>query len=249
VPGLGTARYYTGPFTITNTATVKAVGMWGSANQPSSYPSGYGYVPSSVVSAVFSGAGSDATPTLVSAYLGSTGSANTMVRGNTLQFTAIGEYSDGSSATIPDSDITWSSSNAAVLSVASSGLVTAVAAGVANVEAKIGALLSSPWTVTVSAPTLVSAYLKTAGDANTIVVGHGLQFTAYGVYSDGSVAALPDSQGDAVTGWNTTDHAVAKISIGGHAFGIGVGTASIEATIGRIKASGFSVTVTAVPSQ
>lgn len=53
VPGSGTAQYYTGPFTISATTVVKAVGMWGAPNQPTSYPAGYGYVPSSVVSATF----------------------------------------------------------------------------------------------------------------------------------------------------------------------------------------------------
>jgi hypothetical protein len=53
VPGQGTAQIYTAPFKITSTTTVKAVGMWGSYNQPTSYPAGYGYVPSSVVTASF----------------------------------------------------------------------------------------------------------------------------------------------------------------------------------------------------
>ncbi len=53
VPGSGTAKYYTGPFTITASTTVKAVGMWGALNQPVSYPAGYGYIPSSVVMAVY----------------------------------------------------------------------------------------------------------------------------------------------------------------------------------------------------
>jgi hypothetical protein len=53
VPGSGTAKYYTGPFTISSSTVVNAVGMWGAANQPASYPSGYGYVPSAVVTATF----------------------------------------------------------------------------------------------------------------------------------------------------------------------------------------------------
>jgi hypothetical protein len=53
VPGSGTARYLSssGTFVLPAAATVKAVGMWGAANQPSSYPVGYGFVPSAVQSA------------------------------------------------------------------------------------------------------------------------------------------------------------------------------------------------------
>ena len=53
VPGSGTAKYYTEPFSISGNTTVKAVGMWGTVNQPVSYPTGYGYVPSRVISATY----------------------------------------------------------------------------------------------------------------------------------------------------------------------------------------------------
>jgi hypothetical protein len=53
VPGSGTAQYLRsgGTFVLTAPATVKAVGMWGAPNQPTSYPAGYGFVPSAVLSA------------------------------------------------------------------------------------------------------------------------------------------------------------------------------------------------------
>jgi hypothetical protein len=53
VPGQGTAQLYKTPFVVSATTTIKAVGMWGTANQPKSYPAGYGYVPSAVVSATY----------------------------------------------------------------------------------------------------------------------------------------------------------------------------------------------------
>jgi hypothetical protein len=54
-PGSGTAvGYYNGgTITVTASTTVKCVGMWGALNQPYSYPSGFGYVPSSVVSSSY----------------------------------------------------------------------------------------------------------------------------------------------------------------------------------------------------
>jgi hypothetical protein len=57
VPGSGTARYLPsgGTFVLPAAATVKAVGMWGAANQPTSYPAGYGFVASAVKSASYTG--------------------------------------------------------------------------------------------------------------------------------------------------------------------------------------------------
>ena len=59
VPGAGTAKYLSsgGTFVLSTSATVKAVGMWGAYNQPASYPSGYGFVPSSAQSATYTGGG------------------------------------------------------------------------------------------------------------------------------------------------------------------------------------------------
>jgi hypothetical protein len=53
VPGSGTTKLYSGPFSLSLPATVKAVGMWGVPPQPLTYPSGYGFVPSSVASASY----------------------------------------------------------------------------------------------------------------------------------------------------------------------------------------------------
>jgi hypothetical protein len=51
VPGSGTARYIAsgGKIRLPEPATVKAVGMWGTPPQPTSYPPGYGFVPSGVI--------------------------------------------------------------------------------------------------------------------------------------------------------------------------------------------------------
>jgi hypothetical protein len=94
-------------------------------------------------------------------------------------------------------------------------------------------------------PTLVSAYVEGKAGRTTIVLGGTLQFIAYGNYSDGSVASLPDAHGNRVAGWNTSNHAVAKISGSGHATALNLGPVFIEATIGTLTASPCEVTVIA----
>jgi hypothetical protein len=67
VPGSGTATIMTS-YTVAaspSMQTLKCVGMWGQANQPYSYPSGYGYVPSSIISNTYTvsgGGGATAHP-------------------------------------------------------------------------------------------------------------------------------------------------------------------------------------------
>ncbi len=61
-PKFGSSKFYTGPFTVSSTTTVKAVGMWGAITQPASYPTGYGFVPSATVTAVYTRSDSSAPP-------------------------------------------------------------------------------------------------------------------------------------------------------------------------------------------
>lgn len=96
-------------------------------------------------------------------------------------------------------------------------------------------------TVTPSVPTLVGAYVRATG--NSMAAGSTMQFTAYGVYTDGSVSKLPDTHGNAVTLWNTTNHSVAKISTLGHVTAVANGQVTVEATVGSIKATPFPMTI------
>lgn len=150
----GTSKVYASPFQVAGGTTVKAIASWGQgANQGIVFPS-FGYVPSSVKTLAVAAQGR----TLVSAYLQATG--NTMVKGGTLQFSAYGAYSDGSVSLLPDVEgnavTAWSTSNHAVAEVSSGGRVWAAAAGTVNVEAVIGTLKASVWTVKISAPAVTA---------------------------------------------------------------------------------------------
>jgi hypothetical protein len=109
----------------------------------------------------------------------------------------------------------------------------------------VSRLLLHAQDTTTTNPALVSAYLAAQGNVNTIALGGTLQLTAYGTYSDGSVAALPDSEADPEIAWSTSDHAVARISLLGHVTALGTGTVNIGAMIGTITASPLTLTVKA----
>ena len=171
-PGSGTAQYYatgTGG-TVTTTTTVKCVGMWGAANQPTSYPSGYGYGPSAMVSATYTGNLSVPKKTVVSGYLRPKSGANSVMVGGTVQMTAYVTYSDGSTGTLPDAQgnvVTWwNTSNHAVGKISTLGHATALAAGSIRLEGMIGPLTLTPWPVTVvAAPVPATAAAVAASPA------------------------------------------------------------------------------------
>jgi hypothetical protein len=155
IPGgsAGTSHLYTAPFTVPSGITIKAIASWGQgANQGIAFPS-FGYVPSSVVTAVVS----PAQRTVTSAYLGQQANANTMNAGGTLQFNAYAVYSDGSVGALPDAEgnsvTAWNTNNHAVAKVSTGGHVTAMTKGEVEVQATVGAIKSSPWAVTVNSAT------------------------------------------------------------------------------------------------
>ena len=164
VPGNGTAKYLAsgGTFTLSAAATVKAVGMWGALNQPTSYPSGYGFVPSSVVTASFA-SGSIAKPPATArissnqaeASAASVGAAQSPAQsnvvppalasvaivpsqpavaiGSTTQLKAIATFDDGSTKDVT-SDFAWSSSDPRTVGASGSGVLTGLASGKATIS-------------------------------------------------------------------------------------------------------------------
>ncbi|HEY3836276.1 MAG TPA: Ig-like domain-containing protein [Bryobacteraceae bacterium] len=162
VPGTGTTKYLAsgGTFTLSAAATVKAVGMWGALNQPTSYPAGYGFVPSAVVTASYA-TGSIARPAATARSSSSDGQAATttaaansqaqgevatpvlesvaivpsqpaVALGSTTQLKAIATFDDGSTKDVT-TDFAWTSSDPRTLGASSSGLLTGLATGKAMI--------------------------------------------------------------------------------------------------------------------
>lgn len=155
VPGSGTAQYYTAPFSVSATATVKAVGMWGNMIQPTSYPAGYGYVPSNVVTASFVSGGAVKKPVTHSSTTTPSGtqtenagsgqaaalqsltitpSAPVISIGGTLQVKAVAAFGDGSTRDVT-SAVAWTSGDLRTIAVSTSGVATGLASGQALLSA------------------------------------------------------------------------------------------------------------------
>jgi len=152
------------------------------------------------------------------------------------QFTATGNYSDGTSHNIT-TQVTWSSSNTSVAIVNSAGLATAVAAGNATITASSG-IISGSTTLTATSATLSSISVTPANPS--IPAGAIQQFTATGNYSDGTSYNITTQ----VT-WSSSNTSVATVNSTGLATAFSAGTATITATSGSILGS---TTLTVTPN-
>jgi hypothetical protein len=153
-----------------------------------------------------------------------------LARGTGLQLVALGSFTDGSSADLT-SQASWSvDANATVSNAAGSqGLVTATALGAAHVTATLRGVSGSA-TVTVTAATLTAIGVTPA--VPSLPLGTTRQMTATGVFSDGTTQDLT-----ATASWTTDQAGVAAISASGLATSVGVGDATLTATMGPVSGS------------
>jgi len=234
----------TGTYSNNTTQDLTSTATWSSSNSSLATIASGGLATTKAaggpvtISAVQSGVTGTASlqvtaPTLVS--IAVTPATDTIPVGTFLQFTATGTYTDGSTQNLTSS-ATWSSSAATVASIAGGGLATAATIGSTTITAISGSVNGNT-SLTVAANSLVSLQI-TDGDV-TIANGTSHQYTALGIFNDGSRNNLTTS----VT-WGTSQSSVATISATGRASGVSVGTTSITASLGSISAPAVTLTVT-----
>ncbi|HTQ53409.1 MAG TPA: beta-propeller fold lactonase family protein [Bryobacteraceae bacterium] len=152
--------------------------------------------------------------------------------GHTVQFTAAGQYSDGSTRFLTASSA-WSSSDPSVAKISSNpqqaGLASTTGAGTATIAASFDGFTATA-TLTVTQPELVSITVKPAN--GTIAAGTALQFKAMGTFSDQSTQNLTD-----VAQWVSSQPAVAAIDSTGEATGLTAGSSIISASVGTVSGS------------
>lgn len=155
----------------------------------------------------------------------------------TVQLTATGNYSDGSTRDLTLL-VSWSSSTIANATVDVAGLVKGIAAGSSSITATLGSVTAST-NVTVTAPTITG--ISITPDDMTLAIGVGQQYTASAIYSDGSIQDLVSG----VT-WQSSSGGVATIDSNGLATTVAAGTTTITAIVGTFTDSSV---ITVVPAQ
>jgi len=154
----------------------------------------------------------------------------TLQAGATIQLTANGTYSDGSTADIT-SQAVWTSADNSVATVDAHGKATGVAAGSATITATVQGVSNSA-TLQVTAPTKTLSSIAVSPASTTLQTGATGQFTATGTYSDGTSASLSSG----VT-WSSSNAAVATVNSSGTASAVAAGTATITATYQGLSSS------------
>ena len=166
-----------------------------------------------------------------------TPSPSSVVVGSTIQFTATGNYNDGSSKTITTS-VSWSSSVPGFATIGSTtGLATGVAKGTTVITASLnGVSGTSSLSVT---PSIVS--IAVTPNPGTVAVNSTLQMTAIATFSDATTQDIT-----ATANWTSSLPNIASVNaLGGLVTGVSNGTASIKAAQAGVNGQS-SVTVNAV---
>ena len=157
-----------------------------------------------------------------------------IAKGTTQQFTATGTYSDGTTQNL-SSDVTWSSSNGAVVSVASTGVATGTGAGSAQITATYQGQTVSTSSFQVTPATLVSIAFSPGNPS--VAAGASLQVTVTGTFSDGTTQNLSSS-----ASYNSSNPAAVTISNGGLITGVAPGNSTVTVSVGNVTSS-FTATV------
>ncbi|MDP9159397.1 MAG: choice-of-anchor D domain-containing protein, partial [Acidobacteriota bacterium] len=152
----------------------------------------------------------------------------TVPAGTPQQFTATGNYNDGSQKDLTAS-VNWSSSNNAVASIGPSGLAATASAGQVNISASFGSVAGAAQ-LTVQPAALTSLAVTPA--SVYVGVGSNRQYSAIGSFTDGTTKDMTHS-----VLWSTSNPAVATVDNFGLGTSNGAGSAMISANAGTISGS------------
>ena len=149
--------------------------------------------------------------------------------GLTQPYTAVGTYSDSSTATLTDV-VTWTSTNSNVAFINTQGMATGLTPGDTIIRAVLGGVLSNPVPLTVVPVATLTSIAITPADG-AIRVNGTVPMTATGNYSDGSTVNLTT-----VVSWvSSAPQNATIIADTGVATGVSYGTTTISASYAAVE--------------
>jgi uncharacterized protein YjdB len=148
--------------------------------------------------------------------------SSTITQGQQAQAYAI--VTDSTGAILNGQNVTWSSTDASIATVSSSGLVTGRSTGSSKIRASVQTKTGEA-TQTVTSPTQPVATVSTTATSTTLAVGQTTQATAVAKDLNGLVLT-----GRTVT-WSSLNPGIATVSPTGLVTAVAIGTATIRATI------------------
>jgi trimeric autotransporter adhesin len=240
-PGTTLPFIATGVFSDSSTQTITNSVTWSSSNtalaKVSNIAGNNGIVTavsagSVTIKAAFGGVSGSAPLTVNSATLNSialTPIGAVLAPASTLQYDAIGSYSDGTTFNL-NRVATWSSSATSVATVSAFGQATGQSAGTADITAKMGSVTSNSAALIVSSSPLVSIAVTPASTNDPVTIE--TPFTAIGTFGDGSTQDLTAS-----VKWAAAPASVATVSNVGGAIGVATGVSVGKATISAVFAA------------
>lgn len=166
-------------------------------------------------------------------------STGSLAVGTAASFSAVGTYSDNSTADITN-QATWTSDNTAAATLSPGGTATAVAAGTANVTASLSGITSPSVKLTVISLSSISV---TPAALPILTVGATQQFSAAGTYSDGSIVNITSQ-----VNWASDNSATVAITSNGLATVASAGTANITATLNGVTSAKVLLTAETIVS-
>ncbi len=160
----------------------------------------------------------------------------TVVAGSTFPLTL--RYTNTAGNQVPPpANVLWSSTNSAVASVNTQGIVTGISAGQTTIAATLNGIVASA-TITVAAATTLEALRIIQQNVNVDLSNSPILYTVEYKNTAGVVSPAP-----ATLVWASTNTAVATITSGGMTTAVAAGQSVITATVNGIVASS-SLTVT-----
>lgn len=177
-------------------------------------------------------------PTLSTITIGPS-SANVVI-GSFVNLSAIGIYSDGTTANITN-QVNWTAADSNIISFYNPGVASGLTLGSTKVTASLGVISSPTASLSVIAAPVTITSIVLSPSTQSTPKGLAVPYTATAFYSNLTNANISSS----VT-WKTSNPTVATISSSGIATSLAVGTTTITATVivGSAAVSSNSVSLT-----